>query len=102
MNRKKIGQILFWLGVILVIISYILLWAMQPSHSAKTSAELSGTIWATDGFLFKFRGMSTFFGPYLSLIGVLLYSGKKGSYFWLWGLEPLVAFGLLMVWMPKQ
>jgi len=102
MNKQKIGLILFWLGVICVILSYILLWVMQPSHSSKTSAELSGTIWAMDGFLFNFRGMLTFFGPYLALIGVLLYSSKKGSYFWLWGLVPFAAFGLLMIWIPKH
>ncbi len=102
MNRKRIGQILFWLGVIFMIISYILLWVMHPSHSTKTSAELSETIWAMDGFLFRFRGMSTLFGPHLALIGVLLYSGNKRSYFWLWGLVPFISFALLMIWMPRQ
>jgi len=41
-------------------------------------------------------------GTFIALIGVLLYSGKKGSLFWLWGLLPFIAFSLLFFWKPSQ
>ncbi len=42
--------------------------------------------------------MITAVGLGFSIIGILFYSAKKGSFFWLWGFVPFVAFGLLMLW----
>jgi hypothetical protein len=41
-------------------------------------------------------------GLMLSLMGVLLATGKKGSYFWLLGFLPMSASGLGMLWQPSQ
>jgi hypothetical protein len=102
MNRQKIGTVLFWVGAVCVIVFYILLWVGNAVHRVTTPAELTGTTWASDGFLFIFRGMTGIIGALLALIGVMLYSGKKGSFFWLWGFVPFLAVFLLTNWRPSQ
>jgi len=100
MNRQKIGLILFWLGVITVIVMQALTWYQSPTHRVHTAEELSGTIHAIWGPLFWIRIMGGS-GLTLSLMGVLLYTGKKGSYSWLLGFLPSFAnFG--MYWEPSQ
>jgi hypothetical protein len=103
MKRQKIGQILFWLGVVCLVLSYVLFWMGNPVHRVNTIEELRGTAWATDGgFLFTIHSIVTLVGVALPLIGMLLYSGKKGSLFWLWGLVPVIAFVLGLNWTPSQ
>ena len=41
-------------------------------------------------------------GLTLSLMGVLLYTGKEGSYFWLLGFLPGTAMSVGMFWEPSQ
>ena len=48
------------------------------------------------------NGQAAFWGLGLSIIGALLYSGKKGSRFWLWGLVPLFVMGFLTFWSPPS
>lgn len=101
MNRQKIGMILFWLGVISVFVMQALNWFQNPMQRANTAEELSGTVYAVDGALFALRivGGSGFS---LALMGVLLATGKKGSYFWLLGFLPGVAVSAAMYWEPSQ
>jgi len=102
MNRQKIGQVMFWPGVVFVIVFYILLWIGNSVHRINTPADLSGTAWAADGFLFILRGWLGPLGAFIALIGALLYSGKKGSLYWLWGFVPFIALLLLMTWTPSH
>lgn len=100
MNRKKIGQILFWLGVICIIVWQALTWYQSPIQRARTSEELSGTIHAVWGILFWIRIMGGS-GLTFTIVGVLLYTGQKGSYFWLLGFLPNFAnFG--QYWHPTK
>ena len=101
MNRQKIGMILFWLGIIGVIAMQALTWIQSPTHRVHTAEELSGTTHAIWGALFWIRNMGGN-GLMLSLMGVLLATGKKGSYFWLLGFLPMSASGLGMLWQPSQ
>jgi hypothetical protein len=101
MNRQKIGQILFWLGVIFTIAGQALTWFQGPMQRIHTAEELSGTIYAIWGPLFTIRIMGWGGGLVLSLMGVLLSTGKKGSYFWLLGILPNFA-NLGMYWEPSQ
>ena len=101
MNRENIGKILFWLGIIGVIVMQALTWIQSPTHRGHTAEELSGTTHAIWGALFWIRNMGGN-GLMLSLMGVLLATGKKGSYFWLLGFLPMSASGLGMLWQPSQ
>ncbi len=100
MNRKKIGLILFWFGVLCIIIFLVLTWYQSPIHRIHTADELRGTIHAIWGILFWIRIMGGS-GVTFTLVGVLLYTGEKGSYFWLLGLLPHFAtFG--EYWHPAK
>jgi len=99
MNRQKIGKILFWIGVINMMVWLALTIIQSPTQRVHTAEELSGTIHAIWGPLFWIRIMGGS-GPAFSLVGVLVYTSKKGSYFWLLGLLPnLLNFG--QYWQPS-
>ena len=100
MNRQKIGQILFWVGVIGVIVMQALTWIQSPIHRVHTAEELSGTTHAIWGALFSVRNLGGA-GLTLSLVGVLLSTSKKGSCFWMLGFIPSFA-NLLMYWEPSR
>ncbi|MFC2064809.1 hypothetical protein ACFLXB_06910 [Chloroflexota bacterium] len=99
MNKQKIGKMLFWFGAICTIVWLALTMIQSPIHRVHTAEELSGTIHAVWGPLFWIRIMGGS-GLTFSLIGALLYSGKKGSYFWLLGFLPnFLNFG--QYWQPS-
>ena len=100
MNRQKIGIILFWSGVIGVIIMQALTWIQTPAQRVHTAEELGGTINAIWGVLFFIRNLGGM-GLTLSIMGVLLYATEKGSYFWLLGFLPGAALGVSMLWEPS-
>jgi hypothetical protein len=102
MNRQKIGQILYWLGIVGLFTQYFLIWIRRPIYVANTPAELSGTFWDPTGAFFTISGLTLPLGIGFTIIGALLYSGKKGSRFWLWGLVPLFAMLFLTFWSPSQ
>jgi hypothetical protein len=102
MNRQKIGQVLYWLGIVGLLINYFVQWIRRPIVVATTAAELSGTFWDPNGAVFNIVGFGLMLGLGVSIIGVLLYSGKKGSRFWLWGLVPLITMFFLTSWSPPQ
>ena len=100
MSRQKTGIILFWVGVILFGIWAALTVIQSPVHRAQTAEALEGTLHEIWGVLFTIRiiggGGFTF-----AIMGVLLYTTEKGSYFWLLGLLPnLLNFG--QYWQPSR
>lgn len=103
MNRQKIGMILFWFGVISIIVWQSLTWLHAPILRVHTAEELSGTIYAVDGAmgLFRYQVAGTL-GMVLPIIGVLLYTTKKGSFFWLLGFLGSSMAGIGMLWEPSQ
>ncbi len=102
MTRQKVGLVLFWIGVAGLFIFFISSWFSNSVWRVTTPETVIGTGWAPGEFLFLFASMSLLIGIGILIIGVLLYSGKKGSLFWLWVLVPLIAFPLLMRWQPSQ
>ena len=76
MNRQKIGQILFWLGIVGLFVNYFVIWIRRPIYVANTAAELSGTFWDPNGAVFLIVGQSLLLGLGFSMIGALLYAGK--------------------------
>jgi hypothetical protein len=100
MDRRKIGLILFWLGVISVIVWQALTWIQSPIQRVHTAEELRGSIHAVWGALFWIRIIGGS-GLTFAIVGVLLYTSKEGSYFWLLGFLPnLVMTG--QYWQPSQ
>ena len=101
MNRRKRGMILFWLGIAVVFVAQVLNWIQSPIYRIQTAEELRGTAHAISGPLFWVRTLG-WNGLALSLIGVLLFTSKKGSYFWLLGTIPMTALGLAIIWEPAR
>ncbi|MHA1937825.1 MAG: hypothetical protein ACW97O_06400 [Candidatus Thorarchaeota archaeon] len=103
MNRQKIGKILFWIGVVSIIVWQGLTWSHAPELRVNTAEDLSGTIYAVDGAMgfFRYQVVGTL-GMVLPIIGVLLYTTKKGSYFWLLGFLGSSMAGMGMMWEPSQ
>jgi hypothetical protein len=103
MNRQKVGMILFWLGVITIIVWQSLTWLHAPMLRVHTAEELSGTIYAVDGAMGFFRYQVVGgLGMVFPLIGALLYTTKKGSYLWLLGFLGGSMAGIGMMWKPSQ
>jgi hypothetical protein len=100
--KQRIGIVMIWIGILGLLFNYIYMWISSPIYRVNTAEELTGTIWASDAFLFMFNGVWTFIGFGCSIIGILLYSGRKDSLFWLWGFVPFIAFGILTTWLPSQ
>ena len=102
MNRQKIGMILFWLGVISIAASQIVTWFQSPMQRTHTAEELIGTVYAVEGALWWTRSLGWVIGLVLPMVGVLLYTGEKGSYIWLFGFLPNVASGVGYLWQPSR
>ena len=102
MKKQKIGKVLFWIGVAAMIIYFILTWIQNQVTSANTPETLIGTGWAYRETYFNLLSLALLIGISLSLIGALLYSGKKGSFFWLWALVPVIGMNVGLSWDPSK
>jgi hypothetical protein len=94
MTKKKVGLVLFWASVI-----WAILWGVVVSVSNGpyfhnlTFEELNQSIWAMTGPLRLFWGIfGTPLGALVVGIGLLLYSGAKGSTVWKFGIGIVLAF----------
>jgi len=103
MKRQKIGMILFWVGIMSIIVWQGLTWIHAPILRVHTAEELRGTIYAVDGVVGFLRyQIAAGLGMVLPIIGVLLYTTKKGSYVWLLGMLVSSMTGVGMMWEPSQ
>ncbi len=99
MTKQKVGLILFWIGAI-----YAFVWGVLASISvgsafrASTIDELSQTVWAFTGFWHLSWAFSPPFGALVAGIGILLYSGARGSTVWKFGTGMFlgVFFGMVL------
>ncbi len=86
MRNRKIGLILFSIAIVWAILWGIIDWLyVSPAIRNLTSDEINQTIWRHPGPLFLLWG---FYIPLVSLlagVGMLLYSGAKGSTIWKYG-----------------
>ncbi len=100
MKRQKVGLVLFWIGVI-----WAVLWGVIGSFYMNsvlhtlTFEELNQTMWALTGPLQMLYGFSIPLGPLVAIVGLLIYSGAKGSTVWKFGIGILLA---LIIVMPIQ
>ncbi len=81
--KQKVGLVLFWIGVIWMI-SWVIIatFRLGPLLHSLTMDELNQTIWAFTGPLMMLHGVSIPLGAIVAGVGILLYSGAKGSTVW--------------------
>ena len=101
MKKQKVGRILFWIGVVCILLDFIARWIQAGVCRINTPETLVGTGWATGEILFNILSLSTLIGVSFSLIGALLSSEEKGSLFWLWALAPIIGMNLGLLWNPS-
>jgi hypothetical protein len=102
MTKQKVGLVLFWLGVVGVLINFLLTYISASVYKVNTPETMIGTGWAPGESLYALSGLVMLVGFSFILIGPLLYSGKKGSFFWLWALVPIIGMNVGMLWHPSQ
>jgi hypothetical protein len=98
MTKQKVGLVLFWVAAIWAILwGVIVSYPINSATNALTMDELNQTMWAMTGPLFLIWGV---FGATLAAlvagIGLLLYSGAKGSTVWKFGIGIVLAFVIAM------
>ena len=97
MKKQKVGLVLFWIGVI-----WIMFWGVigtilvNTPQNTLTMDELNKTIWATTGPLMMLWGLSAPLGVIVAGIGILIYSGSKGSKVWIFGIGMLLVFMVIL------
>ena len=103
MVRQRIGKIVFWVGVFSVIPFQALNWMMTPVHRVNSRGDLSGSVWSPDGGAgFSAWQLAAVLTIVLPIVGALVLSGKKRSFFWLWGFVPFITYNLGVFWKPAQ
>jgi hypothetical protein len=97
-GKNRVGLAVFWISVI-----WMILWAVGtvpirvPLLHTLTLEEFSQTIWAHTGPLGMLYGISIPLGAIVAGIGVLLYSGAKGSMVWKVGIGIFVGFVIALM-----
>ena len=84
-----------------MIIKFISNWVQNEVIRANTAETLIGTGWAYRETYDSLFGLSLPIGFLCSLIGILLISSKKGSFFWLWAFVPIIALIMGLSWNPS-
>ena len=100
MTKQRIGLVLFWIGVIVVIIlAGIGTFSLMNNLRTLTAEELSLTIWAMGDPLFILWALSVALGSVLAGIGAFVYVKTKPVFSWLTAIGVLGAVILMvMVW----
>lgn len=84
MNRKRLAQILFWIGMIFaVVFAGVIGRSLYHNLRTLTSAELANTIWALDKPIFMIWAFSITLGSLLAGLGAFLYVKTKPIFIWL-------------------
>jgi hypothetical protein len=85
MKRRKIGLILYWIGIIYMFVaSWLIMWWVTPvwRNSPNPFVQFEGTLWAFEGPIFMFIAFSVPIGIILISIGLLLYGRSQRSRIW--------------------
>ncbi len=86
MTKKRVGLIVFWIGVLWMIAWVIISKGIfGPLAYSLTTEEINQTIWAFTGPLNILSGVSPLLGAIVAGVGTLIYAGAKGSTVWKFG-----------------
>ena len=98
MTKQKVGLVIFWAAVIWAILWGVIIgiWGGSVAHSL-TPDELSQSVWAITGPLYMLWGIfGATLGAIVAGIGLLVYSGAKGSTVWKFGMGVFLPYIILM------
>jgi hypothetical protein len=100
MNKQKIGQTLFWIGLLIAVaLAGIIGRTLIYNLRTLTMEELAATIWAEGGLLYILWALSVPLGSVLAGIGAFVYVKTKPAFSWLTGIGVLgVVFVMVMIW----
>ena len=96
-TKQKVGLVLLWVGVVWAFFWGILgsIHLVEFYAGVLTFEELNQTIWASTGPLFLLWGVfGVPLGALVAGVGLLLYSGAKGSTVWKFGIG--IALGVII------
>lgn len=92
MTKEKIGLVLSWIGVVWMIAWVVAGVTRLPLMHSLTTEEINQTIWAFTGALSMLHGFSIPLGAIVAGVGILLYSGARGSKVWMVGIGLCIVF----------
>jgi len=100
MKGQKIGQILFWIGVILAVaFAGVIGRSLYHNLRTLTGEELDTTIWALDKPIFLLWAFSITMGSILAGIGAFVYVRTKPAFSWVTAVGVLAAVLVMnLVW----
>jgi len=100
MEKQKIGQLLFWIGVIFALaFAGIIGQGLYHNFRTLTGQELDATIWALDKPVFLLWAFSVTLGSLLAGIGAFIYVKTKPVFSWFTGVGILAAvLAMNFVW----
>ena len=80
MIKQKIGLVLFWISIVWIVAwESVAVIKILPLMHSLTLAEFNQTIWAFTGPMGILYGISLPLGAIVAGVGLLIYSGAKGS-----------------------
>lgn len=100
MTKQRLGQILFWIGLVIAIAFASLgTWSLMGNLRTLTAEELDATAWAVGDPLFILWALSVAVGSVVAATGAFLYVRAQPAFPWLTAVGVLVAVILMvMVW----
>jgi hypothetical protein len=100
MTKQRLGQILFWIGL-LIAVAFAGILGRSLYHNLRilTYEELNATIWAVGRPLFMLWALAVALGSVLAGIGAFVYVKTKPAFTWLTPIGVLAAvIVMVMVW----
>jgi len=97
MTKQKVGLVIFWVSII-----WAFLWGVLGSVFVDsafynlTMDEINQTMWADTGSWILLWAFGVPLGALVAGIGLLLYSGAKGSTVWKYGIGMILAVSISM------
>ena len=102
MKKEKVGLIIFLMSAIfMILLSWLGSWWITATLRDLTLAQINETIWAVDGALFILWALSVPLGALFAGVGILLYTGSKGSRVLLFGVGVFLTILLVQI-LPIQ
>ena len=98
MKKEKVGLIIFLISATyMILIGWLSSWWITATLRDLTLAQINETIWAVDGAFFILWSLSIPLGALFAGVGILLYTGSKGSRIMLFGIGVFLIMLLVQI-----